>query len=82
VVPRINLHRLDATALKRYRQHYRLADVGPNSSRDQLMTAVGRHFMQQNVDEAETIERFIRAAKLLAQGIRQVSPGPGDETVH
>ena len=33
VVPRINLHRLDATALKRYRQHYHLADVGPNPSR-------------------------------------------------
>lgn len=33
MVPRINLHRLDAKALKRYRRYYQLPDVGPDSSR-------------------------------------------------
>lgn len=70
VVPRINLQCLDATALKRYRQHYQLTDVGDTATREQLVTAVGRHFMQQSVDEVDTIERFINAAYSFAQGPR------------
>lgn len=70
VAPRINLHCLDATALKRYRKHYQLTDVGDSATREQLVTAVGRHFMQQSVDETDTIERFINAAYMFAQGSR------------
>lgn len=47
MVQRINFHRLDSAALKRYRRFYKLPDVGPNSSKDQLVMAVGRHFMAQ-----------------------------------
>lgn len=31
--PRINFHRLDSTALRRYRRFYQLQDVGPNSTK-------------------------------------------------
>ncbi len=46
-VQRINFHNLETAALKRYRRFYKLPDVGPNSSKDQLVMAVGRHFMAQ-----------------------------------
>lgn len=44
---RINFHNLETAALKRYRRFYKLPDVGPNSSKEQLVMAVGRHFMAQ-----------------------------------
>lgn len=69
-LPRINLQCLDATALTRYRQHYQLTDVGDSATREQLVTAVGRHFMQQSVNEADTIESFVEAAYMFAQGAR------------
>lgn len=34
------------------------------------MTAVGRHFRQQSVNEADTIESFVEAAYSFAQGTR------------
>ena len=43
--PRINFHKLETDALRKYRRFYKLPDVGPNSSKDQLVAAVGRHFM-------------------------------------
>ena len=49
---------------------------------DQLVNAVGRHFNQQSVDEIETIMAFIRAAKLLAHGVRRTSPTLPDDIVH
>ena len=44
---RINLQRLDAAALRRYRRFYKLPDVGPNSTKEQLLAAINRHFTQQ-----------------------------------
>lgn len=68
--PRINLQCLNVGALKRYKQHYQLTDIGDSASREQMATAVGRHFMQQSVDEADTIESFVNAAYMFAQGHR------------
>ncbi len=47
LMQRINFHNLETAALKRYRRFYKLPDVGPNSSKEQLVMAVGRHFMAQ-----------------------------------
>ena len=44
---RINLQRLDSAALRRYRRFYKLPDVGPNSTKEQLLAAINRHFSQQ-----------------------------------
>ena len=46
-IGRINLQRLDAAALRRYRRFYKLPDVGPNSTKEQLLAAISRHFGQQ-----------------------------------
>ena len=43
----MNLQRLDAAALRRYRRFYKLPDVGPNSTKEQLLSAISRHFSQQ-----------------------------------
>ncbi|KAK9908325.1 hypothetical protein WJX75_006093 [Coccomyxa subellipsoidea] len=64
--PRINFHNLETAALKRYRRFYKLPDVGPNSSKDQLVMAVGRHFMAQTVDESKVIALFVAAARRAA----------------
>ncbi len=42
---RINFYKLETAALKRYRRFYQLPDVG--NSKDQLVMAVGKHFMSQ-----------------------------------
>lgn len=72
--PRINFDRLDSAALKRYRRFYQLPDVGPNSSKEQLVSAVGRHFMEQTVEEDSVIASFIRAARQQAISPQGVQP--------
>jgi hypothetical protein len=39
--------------------------VGPNSSKQQLLDAVGKHFMSQEMDEFQVITGFMQAAKRL-----------------
>lgn len=40
---------MDIGALRRYRRHYRLPEVGPNSSREELVSAVRKHWGSQQV---------------------------------
>lgn len=60
--PRVNFGKLDIAALRRYRRHFKLTDVGPNSSKDQLVSAVSRHFAAQHVDEHNVISHFVATA--------------------
>jgi len=64
-LPLVDLSKLETAALKRYRRHFKLVEVGPNSSKEQLVHAVGRHFMSQELDEAQVISGFMQAAKRL-----------------
>ncbi|KAH9560711.1 hypothetical protein CY35_06G121500 [Sphagnum magellanicum] len=65
-LPTVDLSKLETAALKRYRRHFKLVEVGPNSSKQQLLDAVGRHFMsQQELDEFQVITGFMQAAKRL-----------------
>ncbi|GJP33543.1 hypothetical protein CLOM_g18072 [Closterium sp. NIES-68] len=61
----VDLSKLHTSALKRYRRHFKLAEVGPNSSKEQLLSAVGRHFMAQQLDELQVLAGFLQAAKRL-----------------
>lgn len=63
VLPSVDLSKLEIAALKKYRRHFKLMDVGPNSTKEQLLRAVGRHFMSQELDEAQVIAAFLQAAK-------------------
>lgn len=64
--PRVDLSKLETAALKRYRRHFKLVEVGPNSSKEQLLGAVCRHFTkQQQLDERQVIAGFVQAAKRL-----------------
>ncbi|XP_024361995.1 uncharacterized protein [Physcomitrium patens] len=62
-LPLVDLSKLEIAALKRYRRHFKLVEVGPNSTKEQLLHAVGRHFMSQELDEAQVIAAFMHAAK-------------------
>ncbi|KAH9317383.1 hypothetical protein KI387_019152, partial [Taxus chinensis] len=44
---KVDLSKLETSALWRYWKHFNLVDVGPNSSKDQLVGAVERHFISQ-----------------------------------
>ncbi|EFJ17425.1 hypothetical protein SELMODRAFT_36854, partial [Selaginella moellendorffii] len=59
----VDLGKLDTAALRRYRRHFKLFDVGPNSSKEQLLQAVSRHFVGQQLDELQVITGFVQAAK-------------------
>ncbi|KAK9822679.1 hypothetical protein WJX81_008218 [Elliptochloris bilobata] len=63
--PRVDFGQLHPNSLKRYQRYYgeELPDVGPMASKDQLVAAVGRHFMRQVVDEPLVIANFFSAAQ-------------------
>ena len=44
---RIDFNKLDTVALKRYRRIHKLDDVGSNPTKEELVSAVGKHFTAQ-----------------------------------
>lgn len=56
----VNFNKLESAALKRYKKYYKL-QVTPNATKDQLVTAVGAHFMAQKVDERKVIHSFFES---------------------
>ncbi|XP_057828795.1 uncharacterized protein LOC131039958 isoform X3 [Cryptomeria japonica] len=44
---KVDLSKLETSALWRYWRHFNLVEVGPNPSKDQLVGAVERHFISQ-----------------------------------
>ncbi|KAF3774203.1 hypothetical protein EJ110_NYTH53692 [Nymphaea thermarum] len=61
----VDLSKLETTALWRYWRHFNLVDSIPNPSKEQLIDAVQRHFMSQQLDELQVIVGFAQAAKRL-----------------
>ena len=47
MLQRIDFNKLDTLALKRYRRIHKLDDVGPNPTKEELVSAVSRHFTAQ-----------------------------------
>ncbi|KAF8097628.1 hypothetical protein N665_0285s0057 [Sinapis alba] len=74
VTPRVNmkvdLSKLDMSALQRYIRHFNLVDVLPNPSKEQLLDIVQRHFMSQEMDELQVIMGFVQAAKGMKKACR------------
>ncbi|CAA7399418.1 unnamed protein product [Spirodela intermedia] len=62
---KVDLSKLETTALWRYLRHFNLVGADPNPSKEQLIDAVQRHFMSQQLDELQVIPGFIQAAKRL-----------------
>nr|GMD79650.1 Histone deacetylase complex subunit SAP30/SAP30-like [Ipomoea batatas] len=65
LVQKVDLSKLEMTALWRYLQHFNLVDAIPNPSKEQLIDVVQRHFMSQQLDELQVIVGFVQAAKRL-----------------
>lgn len=61
----VNLAKLGTSSLWRYWRRYNLGAIHPNPSREQLVNAVQRHFISQQVDEVQVVVGFIHAAKRL-----------------
>ena len=49
-------------SLRKYRQHFKLTEVAPNSSKDELIPAVARHFADQVGGHANTLGVLLRTA--------------------
>ncbi|XP_010943145.1 uncharacterized protein [Elaeis guineensis] len=62
---KVDLSKLETTALWRYWRHFNLVAASPNPSKEQLIEAVQRHFMSQQLDELQVIVGFVQAAKRL-----------------
>ncbi|KAM0950431.1 putative histone deacetylase complex subunit SAP30/SAP30, SAP30 domain superfamily [Dioscorea sansibarensis] len=62
---KVDLSKLETTALWRYSHHFNLMDASPNPSKEQLIDAVQRHFMSQQLDELQVIVGFVQATKRL-----------------
>ncbi|KAK9805891.1 hypothetical protein WJX73_001745 [Symbiochloris irregularis] len=62
--PGVDFSKLDTASLRKYRTHYKLTEVPPNCSKDELIPAVARHFADQVVlDEEETVMSFCMSVK-------------------
>lgn len=61
----VDLSKLEMPTLWRYWRHFNLVDAAPNPSKEQLVDAVQRHFMSQQMDELQVIRGFVQAAKRL-----------------
>ncbi|AQL06422.1 hypothetical protein ZEAMMB73_Zm00001d047433 [Zea mays] len=64
LLKKLKLSKLELTALWRYWRHYNL-DACPNPYREQLLDAVQRHFIAQQLDELQVIVGFMQVAKRL-----------------
>ncbi|XP_020103904.1 uncharacterized protein LOC109720946 [Ananas comosus] len=64
VTTKVDLSKLETRALWRYWHHFNLDSI-PNPSKEQLIDAVQRHFMSQQLDELQVIVGFVQAAKRL-----------------
>ncbi|KAG7037842.1 hypothetical protein SDJN02_01473, partial [Cucurbita argyrosperma subsp. argyrosperma] len=62
---KVDLGKLEMSALWRYWRHFNLVDAFPNPSKEQLVDVVQRHFMSQQLDELQVIVGFVHAAKRL-----------------
>ncbi|KAF9612418.1 hypothetical protein IFM89_039451 [Coptis chinensis] len=62
---KVDLSKLQMTALRRYWRHFNLMDIVPNPTKEQLVDVVQRHFMSQQLDELQVIVGFAQAAKRL-----------------
>ncbi|OVA04557.1 Histone deacetylase complex subunit SAP30/SAP30-like [Macleaya cordata] len=62
---KVDLSKLEMTALWRYWRHFNLVDAIPNPSKEELVDVVQRHFMSQQLDELQVITGFVQAAKRL-----------------
>eukprot|EP00262_Sarcandra_glabra_P003341 TRINITY_DN14004_c0_g1_i1.p1 TRINITY_DN14004_c0_g1~~TRINITY_DN14004_c0_g1_i1.p1 ORF type:complete len:224 (+),score=45.20 TRINITY_DN14004_c0_g1_i1:603-1274(+) len=63
--PKVNLAKLEMAALWRYWRHFDLVSINPNPSKEELVQAVQRHFLSQQLDEIQVVVGFIHAAKRL-----------------
>ncbi|KAL9434469.1 hypothetical protein AB3S75_029164 [Citrus x aurantiifolia] len=60
--PKVNLARLGTDSLRRYCRHYNLANISSDSSREQMLNAVQRHFTSQpKLSEVHVISEFVNA---------------------
>ncbi|KAI3922044.1 hypothetical protein MKX01_005733 [Papaver californicum] len=62
---KVDLSKLEMTALWRYWRHFNLVDAIPNPSKKELVDVVQKHFMSQQLDELQVISGFVQAAKRL-----------------
>ncbi|KAH7352497.1 hypothetical protein KP509_19G048900 [Ceratopteris richardii] len=62
---KVNLNKLETETLWRYWRRFILVDASPHLSKEQLVDAVERHFISQELDELQVIDQFIQAAKRL-----------------
>lgn len=62
---KIDLSKLEMTALWRYWRHFNLVDAISNPTKEQLVDVVQRHFMMMQLDELQVIPGFVQSAKRL-----------------
>uniref|UniRef100_A0A7C9EV85 Histone deacetylase complex subunit SAP30 Sin3 binding domain-containing protein n=1 Tax=Opuntia streptacantha TaxID=393608 RepID=A0A7C9EV85_OPUST len=62
---RLNFTKLGSDSVWRYLSRFHLGSTNSTSSREHLVNIVQRHFASQQVDEAQVIAEFVRAAKKL-----------------
>mmetsp|Transcript_25254 Transcript_25254/g.54887 ORF Transcript_25254/g.54887 Transcript_25254/m.54887 type:complete len:140 (-) Transcript_25254:659-1078(-) len=60
---KVDLSRLEASSLQKYRRFYKLGDAPANTSKDDLVPSVARHFAAQVVDEDDVLMRFVQAVQ-------------------
>mmetsp|Transcript_31757 Transcript_31757/g.69417 ORF Transcript_31757/g.69417 Transcript_31757/m.69417 type:complete len:129 (-) Transcript_31757:400-786(-) len=63
---RVDLSRLETASLRKYRRVYKLSDVG-NGAKEDLVSAVARHFQSQVMEQEQEEETLLAFAMTLRQ---------------
>lgn len=75
-LPKVDFSKLDATSLQKYRKHFKIGDLPASSSKEDLVSAISRHFASTAVDEEEILYTFAMALrKNFVQGRTGQHPG-------
>ncbi|WCJ26325.1 hypothetical protein M5689_008151 [Euphorbia peplus] len=71
--------RLGTDSLQRYCKHYNIANIHPDSSREQLLNAAEQHYLSQPpLNQEKVIAEFAQAAKRLKQADMDKGTKPRD----
>ena len=72
---RVDLSRLEAPSLRKYRRLYKLGEVQNGGAKEELIPAVLRHWNQTILDEDETLVSFAFALRKQATSGSGTAPG-------
>uniref|UniRef100_A0A061R1L6 Histone deacetylase complex subunit SAP30 Sin3 binding domain-containing protein n=1 Tax=Tetraselmis sp. GSL018 TaxID=582737 RepID=A0A061R1L6_9CHLO len=79
---RVDFSKLETSSLRKYQKVHHLNEVPQNSTKEELIPVVTRHFAAQVVEEDEVLLNFALALKKHSMSTRNPAPQPSRKQRH